>query len=120
MLHPLIGRDLYGRDPGVPVTPPNLKRVSFANAEKDTLTLEFDQGVVWLDSLLTQFYLDGEPDRIASGSAKGSTLTLKLKSPTTAKTITYLQEKKWSQDTLLLGENGLAALTFCEVPIAAP
>jgi len=120
MLHPLIGRDLYGRNPGVPVTPPNLKRVSFANAAKDTLTLEFDQGVVWLESLATQFYLDGEPDRIASGSAKSSTLTLKLKSPATAKTITYLQEKKWSQDTLLLSENGLAALTFCEVPIAAP
>ena len=120
MLHPLIGRDLYGRDPGVPITPPNLKRVSFANAAKDTLTLEFDQGVVWLESLATQFYLDGEPDRIASGSAKGSTLTLKLKSPAAAKTITYLQEKKWSQDTLLLGENGLAALTFCEVPIAVP
>jgi len=118
MLHPLIGRDLYGRDPGARITPPNLKRVSFANAVQDTLTLEFDQSVVWLDSLATQFYLDGEPDRIASGSAKGSTLTLKLKSPATPKTITYLQEKKWSQDTLLLGENGLAALTFCEVPIA--
>jgi hypothetical protein len=120
MLHPLIGRDLYGRDPGVPITPPNLKRVSFANAAKDTLTLEFDQGVVWLDSLATQFYLDGEPDRIASGSAKGNILNLKLKSPATAKAITYLQERKWSQDTLLIGENGLAALTFCEVPIAAP
>jgi hypothetical protein len=118
MLHPLIGRDLYGRDPSVPFTPPNLKRVSFANAEKDALTLEFDQGVVWLDSLATQFYLDGEPDRIASGSAKGNTLTLKLKSPATEKKITYLQEKKWSQDTLLVGENGLAALTFCDATIS--
>lgn len=120
MLHPLIGRDLYGRDPGVPITPPNLKRVSFANATKDTLTLEFDQGIVWLDSLTTQFYLDGEPGLVTSGSAKGNTLTLKLKAPTTVRTITYLQEKQWSQDTLLVGENGLAALTFCEVPISQP
>ena len=28
------------------------------------------------------------------------------------------KEVAWNQDTLLLGANGLAALTFCEVPIA--
>ena len=45
--------------------------------------------------------------------------TLKLKEPVAAKQITYLQEIAWSQDTLRMGANGLAALTFCEVPIAA-
>ena len=35
----------------------------------------------------------------------------------TAQRITYLKESKWSQDTLLLGGNGLAALTFCDVPL---
>jgi hypothetical protein len=25
----------------------------------------------------------------------------------------------WNQDNLLLGANGIAALTFCDVPIAA-
>jgi hypothetical protein len=44
-------------------------------------------------------------------------LTLKLKEPSSAKQITYLKEIVWSQDTLLVGANGLAALTFCEVPI---
>ena len=44
-------------------------------------------------------------------------LTLKLKEATTAKDITYLKEIAWDQDTLLLGANGLAALTFCKVPI---
>jgi len=37
-----------------------------------------------------------------------------------ARTITYLKEIAWSQDTLLNGANGIAALTFCEVPILPP
>ena len=104
-------------DPAAATASPNR---SFANAAKDTLTLEFDQPVVWLEHLASQFYLDGEAGNIVSGTTQANTLTLKLKSPSTAKTITYLQEKKWSQDALLLGESGLAALTFCEVPIVAP
>ena len=73
----------------------------------------------WTDALAGQFYLDGEPGHIAGGSvdATGSVLTLKLKGPATAKRVTYLTESKWSQDTLLVGANGLAALTFCDVPI---
>ena len=46
-------------------------------------------------------------------------LTLKLKAASAAQKITYLKEIAWSQDTLLTGANGLAALTFCEVPIGA-
>jgi hypothetical protein len=72
---------------------------------------------MWLDLLANQFYLDGEPDHIVSGSSTGNILTLKLKSPSTAKNITYLKEVNWKQETLLIGENGLAALTFCEVPL---
>ncbi|MBL8762085.1 MAG: hypothetical protein JNL50_12365, partial [Phycisphaerae bacterium] len=45
---------------------------------------------------------------------------LKLKAPSTARHITYLKEAKWSQDLLLVGENGIAALTFCEVPVSNP
>jgi hypothetical protein len=120
MVQPLIERDFYGRKSALPITPPNLKRVSFANASKDTLTLEFDQPVIWLESLASQFYLDGEPGLIDSGSTQTNTLILKLKSPSNAKSITYLKEANWNQDNLLLGETGLAALTFCEVPISAP
>ena len=81
------------------------------------LALEFDQPVVWADALAGQFYLDGEKDKVASGSVTGNLLTLKLKAASTAKNITYLKEIAWSQDTLLNGANGLAALTFCEVPV---
>ena len=33
--------------------------------------------------------------------------------------VTYLKEMDWSQDKLLIGVNGIAALTFCDVPIEA-
>jgi hypothetical protein len=40
-----------------------------------------------------------------------------LKEPSSAGTLTYLDEMSWSQDRLLVGRNGMAALTFCNVPI---
>ena len=43
-----------------------------------------------------------------------------LKEPTTATKISYLKETRWSQEKLLFGKNKIAALTFCNVPIALP
>ena len=45
-------------------------------------------------------------------------VTLQLSGASKARKITYLDGKTWSQITLLRGENGIAALTFCDVPIA--
>ena len=115
LIQPLIERDFYGKSPAASITPPNLRHASYA--ARDTIALEFDQPVVWADALAGQFYLDGEKGKIASGSASGNVLTLRLKEAFTAKKITYLKEIEWSQDMLLTGANGLAALTFCEVPI---
>lgn len=120
LIHPLIERDVYGKASTTPTTPPNLRRAYLTGDAPDILVLEFDQPVRWTDSLADQFYLDGEPGKIATGKAAGRALTLKLKQPLTASHVTYLKETKWSQDKLLLGENGLAALTFCEVPISIP
>ena len=83
----------------------------------DEITLEFDQPMAWYDALATQFYLDGEPGMVASGTVSGNVLKLKLTAPATAKTITYLVDKKWDSKTLLYGQNGIAALTFFEVPL---
>lgn len=115
LIQPLLERDLHGQVSTTSITPPDLVRAVRATA--DTITLEFDQPVVWADKLAGQFYLDGGKDLVASGSVAGNVLTLKLKAPSTAKTITYLKEVAWNQDTLLLGANGIAALTFCAVPI---
>lgn len=115
LIQPLIERDFYGKVPAASITPPNLVRAS--RAAGDAIQLAFDQPVVWTDALAGQFYLDGAKDQVASGRVAGNVLTLKLKASSTAKTITYLKEVAWNQDTLLLGANGIAALTFCEVPI---
>ena len=115
-IQPLIERDNYRKVPAESITPPNL--VKATSNGKDTIELEFDQPVGWADVLAGQFYLDGEKDKVATGSVKGNVLTLKLKEPGKAAKITYLKEVKWSQETLLLGTNGIAALTFCNVPLA--
>jgi hypothetical protein len=117
LIQPLIERDHYGKKPTESITPPNLRRAAYADGVNDTLHLEFDQPVVWAEALAGQFYLDGERDRVAAGTVNGSVLTLKLKQPSAATTITYLKEVRWSQETLLHGANGLAALTFCDVPL---
>ena len=116
-IQPLMERDNYGKVPTTSITPPNLQHVHFAGSTKDTIALEFDQPVVWTDTLAGQFYLDGEQDKVASGRVTGNVLTLKLKAASAAKKITYLKEVAWKQETLLNGANGLAALTFCAVPI---
>ncbi len=117
MVQPLIERDNYGKVPAGPLTAPNLRTAKFG-AARDTVVLEFDQPVAWDDKLAGQFYLDGEKGKVASGSIAGNVLTLKLKDASTAAKITYLKEIEWNQDTLLTGTNGLAALTFCNVPLA--
>jgi hypothetical protein len=119
LIQPLIERDSYGRKFAGSITPPNLRRAYYANRTKDSVALEFDQPVLWTDVLADQFYLDGEKGRVASGTLKGNVLTLKLKEPSTAGRITYLKESAWSQEKLLTGTNGVAALTFCDVPVRA-
>ncbi len=117
MMQPLIERDHYGKKPTAPITPPNLIKASYVDDSREAIALEFDQPIVWMDTLTTQFYLDGEKDKVISGEANGNILMLKRKPAPHAKKITYLKEVAWNQDTLLLGRNGMAALTFCDVPI---
>ena len=71
-----------------------------------------------MNSLAGQFYLDGEKGKVASGAVSGNVLTLKLNGASAAQKITYLKESQWSQNDLVIGSNGIAALTFCDVPLA--
>lgn len=118
LIQPLIERDFYGKAPTDSITAPNLKKAYYATSANDAIVLEFDQPVVWKDSLNREFYLDGAKGKVASGAVSGSVLTLKLKEASAAKKITYLKEMSWNQQRLLYGENGIAALTFCNVPIS--
>ena len=110
-------RDFYGRKVHGPITPADLKQAYYTSAAKNAIALEFDQPVVWKDSLVSEFRLDGAKGKVASGVVSGNVLTLKLKEPIQARKITYLDEMAWSQDRLLVGKNGIAALTFCNVPV---
>ena len=120
LLNPMIDYHLYHRFVDGPITPPNLQRAFFNTEKRDVLTLEFDQQVVWSDALTSQFHLEGEPKWVTTGSASGIHITLKLKGSSKAETVTYLDSANWNPDNLLFGKNGLAALTFCEVPIESP
>lgn len=117
LIRPLMERDNYGRKPTESITAPNLMRAYFTGETKDTITLEFDQPVNWDESLVGQFMLDGAKDQVVSGSVSGNLLTLKLKEASPTTSVSYLSEKSWSQEKLIVGANGIAALTFCEVPI---
>jgi len=45
---------------------------------------------------------------------------LRMKPRTQADQITCLDNARWNPENLLYGQNGLAALTFCDVPIELP
>jgi hypothetical protein len=117
LMVPLIERDACGVASDKPVTAPDLKKAYFSSDKKDEIVLEFDQAMLWDDVQVVQFYLDGEAGKIISGTTKGNLLKLKLAAPSTAKTITYLTDKKWEPKLLLYGKNGIPALTFCEVEV---
>ncbi len=117
LICPLIERDFYAKAPLASITPADLKRAFFADATRQLIVLEFDQPVAWDDKLVSQFYLDGAGGAFTGGSASGNVITLEVRSTSDARTISYLDSEHWSQDNLLRGENGIAALTFCSVPI---
>ncbi|MCY2994037.1 MAG: DUF2341 domain-containing protein [Planctomycetota bacterium] len=117
LMGPLVERDNYGKSFSASITPPDLLRVYFASDKREEIVMEFDQPVKWNEALASQFYLDGNKGQVASGTVSGKVVTLKLAAASTAQRLTYLDSKSWKPDNLLRGENGLAALTFCEVPI---
>ena len=114
----LIERDFYGLEVDGPITAPNLIQAYYADAARSSIALEFDQPIVWDDLLTSQFYLDDAGGVVVGGAVTGNVLTLALKEPTASERITYLKEKSWKQDNILFGKNGMAALTFCNVPIS--
>ncbi len=117
LICPLLERDLYHKVFPGPITAANLRQARFTSLQKDELALEFDQPMAWHDSLVSQFYLDGGQAKVLSGSARDNVITLKLAGAGSAGKITYLDSQRWDVNNLLYGANGLAALTFCKVPI---
>ena len=125
LIQPLIERDFYGVAATNPITPANLKRIRYTSDLRNEIRIEFDQPIEWQETLADQFHLDRFRARqskihVASGRVSGNVLTLKLSGTSSAEVITYLKETSWNPKQILRGRNGIAALTFCNVPIDAP
>lgn len=126
LMTPLIERDHYGVKNVQTVSAPNILSVQRVGDKQDAVVLTFDQPVVWRDDLVAEFSCEVDTGfarqtssvKVVGGSAQGSTLTLRLSEGLpTGSSISYLDSKNWSQDRLLMGANGLPALTFRSVPI---
>lgn len=129
LMVPLIERDHYSVKNNQSVSAPNILSAKWVGEKRDTLVLTFDQPVVWRDDLAAEFSvtLDGNYNNppiddpritIVGGVAQGSSLVLKVTGVAGDNlTVHYLDSKKWSQDRLLMGTNGIPALTFRSVRI---
>jgi hypothetical protein len=119
LMSPLVELDNYGLKPAKEVTAPNLTRAGFTSAAKDEIALDFGQPMMWKDVMKNEIYLDGVKAAVSAGSAAGNVITLKLDAPSAAKSIGYISGRDWDgkPTNLIYGANGIAALTFCDVPI---
>ena len=117
MMAPLVEHYNYGKTFDKPITPPDLQKAFYSSASKGEITLVFDQPMAWDNSQACQFHLDGKDGQVLSGEVSGNVLKLKLKAASEAKEITYVTDKNWDWNKLLMGKNGIAALTFAEVSL---
>ena len=119
LITPMVEQEHYGRSASEVLTAPDLKKAYFTTAARNEITLEFTQDMSWHNGVPGLIYLDGLSGKVASGSASGKVVKLQLSAPSMASNITYLKGSiTWSQANLLYGSNGIAALTFAEVPLA--
>ncbi len=119
LISPLVEQDFYGYMPGTAFSAPNLEKAYFSTAARNEITLEYDQNIAWNPGAPGLFYLDRLAGKVSSGSVTGKVIKLQLNAPSTARSITYLRGAAWDgvQGNLLYGSNGIAALTFADVPL---
>ncbi|MCF7673954.1 MAG: DUF2341 domain-containing protein [Akkermansiaceae bacterium] len=124
LIGPLVEQDVYGVMPTAKLTAPNLQRAYFTTPAKTEIALVFDQNVRWNPGAPTMLFLanaaGAASGTVTSGSATGNTIKLQVSDAASTPTITYLKGLvSWQQPNLLYGSaNGIAALTFADVPVA--
>lgn len=117
----MVGRDFFQQPAVKTISPENLTRVYYSQPECDEITLEFDQEMSFEVETAGHLYLDGEKSQVTAGRVSGNLIILKLSEHSNAEKITYLEGKRWANSVpLLRGINGVAALTFCNMPILNP
>ena len=116
LIYPLVEQHTYGIRPSSQINPPRLTAVTRDKSNRSTIILTFDQPVVWSDALRSEFLVDGKRGLVQRGTTRGNTLLLNMSGPI-GTSLTYLDSAAWSQERLLRGRNGIAALTFAGVTI---
>ncbi|GAB3336479.1 hypothetical protein GCM10027299_46580 [Larkinella ripae] len=133
----IIARDFYQSKDVAGISSPNLQKAYYRTKEKQELVLEFEPGasMVWKQDTVVDgttrdirdfIYFDyagvQQGRAIASGSAEGNRVYLKLSKPVSATTITYLPDsyEKPFGGPFLKNSRGMRALTFHKVVIGEP
>jgi len=114
---PLVQKLHYLSPPAQPPESPSLVSARFASPQQNAITLSFSHPISWQDHLAEDFLIGDQRGLVTSGLASGSTLTLQLRAPSQASTISYLDSASWNPQRLLRAPHGPAALTFHRVPI---
>ena len=122
---PLMRQDFYGFVPPASVTAPILQRAWFTTTARNEVALEFDQPMAWNSVSAGNYFFSKVMGKVSTGSVSGNVVKLQLNSAIPANaTIDYLEDEFWSfnepMSSLLAGANGIAALTFSDVPIDPP
>ncbi|WP_439557327.1 T9SS type A sorting domain-containing protein [Dyadobacter sp.] len=133
---------VYGSADSSNVNCPDVQQIYYSSEQKDEITLVFEEGqslrwpkdtliddvsgAKFLKGLKDVIYFDGDeskPASIASGSANGNRVILKLSGASNAGKLTYLPAYKGEQIRIYYGPfltnaRGLGAFSFQEFPIA--
>jgi hypothetical protein len=122
LIGPLVEQDVYGINPSAKLTAPNLVSTAFTTSAKNEIALVFDQNVAWNPGAPAMLFLTNASGTavgsVTGGSATGNTIKLTVSGASAAATITYVKGLvAWQQANLIYGTNGIAALTFADVPI---
>ena len=134
-----IARDVYGSTDTLQINSPDIKKV-FYNARKDTITLVYNDQMVWKSDTafynfatgaktysrqqIDYFYLDRQAGLLSSGSASGDRVMLALKQPASAKALRYLPAyfsdnfSAFYDGPTLKNTRGMRAFSFDNVAIA--
>lgn len=135
MVYKQVARDFYNADDIVAVDPPNILKAFFRDEAHQELVLQFSsvgsslvlqgdttvQGIT--ASLKEYFYLDTDTNIVTELTTEGNKLILHLKSPSNAKTVTYLPDTYYDgtgivyQGPYLFNARRIGALSFRHFPI---
>ena len=134
-----IARDIYGSKDTLQINSPDIKK-TFYNVRKDSITLVFDDQMVWKSDttfynfatgakiayreLKDFFYLDKQAGLVSGGTANGNRVVLSLKQTASAKALRYLPAffsdaaSPFYDGPTLRSTRGMRAFSFDGVAIA--